>query len=158
MATPAERMKAMRDRRKAAGSKDVLVILSPAALAIIEASRQEGETISRVVNRLIEEHGQGSKSVTSYGPPVVKVTDEERESFHKAYLGIGRSKGFVRIHKIKEALGWHDGRFWRVLEDLVHGYDVELHGGDLSELNKEELAGCYVDERGALYQALTWRE
>ncbi len=160
--TVSDRMKRMRERKKQAGLKDIRLNLDGETAVLLEALRLPEESVSATITRIIHmvHAGQVTQTVTSYATDLARldttVTHDEREAFHKTYLKIGKGKSFVRIHRIKEGLGWYDGRFYRVLEDLVHGYVVELHGGDPSELSKEELAGCYVDEQGMLYIALTW--
>ncbi len=82
-------------------------------------------------------------------------TDEEL--FYEAYLAIGKGRDFVRIHRIRERLGWGEERFDGVLIDLARKFEIELHGGDPSSMTKEEIRGSYVDGTGWLYIAVSRR-
>lgn len=89
--------------------------------------------------------------------PVPMSTPEARKQWRAAYNAVGKGEGFVRLHRIREALGWSHEEFDRVLETLVAGYHVELHGGDPSRLSKAEVADSYQDARGTLYLTVSWR-
>jgi hypothetical protein len=84
-------------------------------------------------------------------------TPEARQQWRTAYNAVGKGEGFVRLHRIREALGWSREEFDRVLKTLVAGYHIELHGGDPSVLSAEEVADSYQDARGALYLTVSWR-
>lgn len=84
-------------------------------------------------------------------------TPQARQQWCAAYNVIGKGKGFVRLHRIREALGWPRDEFDRVLETLVAGYHVELHGGDPSRLSPAEVADSYQDAHGTLYLTVSWR-
>ncbi|NJL60319.1 MAG: hypothetical protein HC887_12490 [Desulfobacteraceae bacterium] len=58
--------------------------------------------------------------------------DNERISFKAAYDRIGKGRGFVRIHRIREELGWSAERFDKLLKQLMAEHIVELHGGDVA--------------------------
>jgi len=90
-------------------------------------------------------------------PPTPMSTPQARQQWRAAYDAIGKGEGFVRLHRIREALGWPRDEFDRVLETLVAGYHVELHGGDPSRLSPSEIADSYQDSRGALYLTVSWR-
>jgi hypothetical protein len=81
----------------------------------------------------------------------------EPQRFYEAYQAIGHGQDFVRLHRLREALGWPREDFDRVLETLVAAYRVELHGGDPSRLSTEELEGSYRDAYGTLYLTVSWR-
>ncbi|MCI0526980.1 MAG: hypothetical protein L0Y56_05930, partial [Nitrospira sp.] len=70
---------------------------------------------------------------------------------------VGKGRGFVRIHRIRELLNWTRERFDRVLMDLMADYIIELHGGDPSILTEQEIRNSFMDENGMLYITLTWR-
>ena len=90
-------------------------------------------------------------------PRMPMSTPEARQQWRAAYNAVGKGEGFVRLHRIREALGWPRDEFDRVLATLVAGYHVELHGGDPSALSAAELANSYQDARGALYLTVSWR-
>lgn len=88
-------------------------------------------------------------------PPM--STPAARQQWRAAYKAVGKGEGFVCLHRIREALGWSRDEFDRVLETLVAGYHVELHGGDPSTLSEAEVADSYQDARGTLYLTVSWR-
>lgn len=90
-------------------------------------------------------------------PRTPMSTPEARKQWRAAYDAVGKGGGFVRLHRIREALGWSREAFDRVLETLVAGYHVELHGGDPSRLSEAEVADSYQDARGTLYLTVSWR-
>lgn len=81
----------------------------------------------------------------------------EPQHFYEAYQALGFGRRFVRIHRLRNALGWPREVFDRVLETLAAQYDVELHGGDPGRLSAEELDGAYRDAHGTLYLTVSWR-
>lgn len=89
--------------------------------------------------------------------PTPMSTPEARKQWRAAYHEVGKGRGFVRLHRIREVLGWPHDEFDRVLETLVSGYHVELHGGDPSTLSAAEVADSYQDSRGTLYLTVSWR-
>ncbi len=97
-----------------------------------------------------------SPSMTS-GSPGAPPSAAERSDFHAAYDIVGKGRSFVRIHRIREHLGWPRERFDRVLAGLMADFSVELHGGDPSSMSEEELRGSFEDQKGMLYIAMTWR-
>jgi len=83
--------------------------------------------------------------------------DDDILSFKKAYDFIGKGRGFVRIHRIREYLNWDRNRFDSVLKKLTHDLIIELHGGDPSIMTKAEIEDSYVDPRtGFLFITMTW--
>jgi len=82
---------------------------------------------------------------------------DERAAFRAAYDKVGRGRSFVRIHRIREYLGWTREHFDRVMADLMAAYVVEPHGGDPSSMSEEEIRNSYEDQRGILYITMTWR-
>ena len=90
-----------------------------------------------------------------------KNVDEAPEDVHAAfknvYERVGQGRDFVRIHRLREALGWPRERFDQVLKDLMADYTVELHGGDPSLLTAADLHDSFTDAHGTLYITLSWR-
>ena len=88
------------------------------------------------------------------------VKNQQRENlqamFKDAYDRIGKGRGFVRIHRVREALGWPHETFDGLLRDLMAAYVIELHGGDPSALSENEICKSFVDENGTLYITLSW--
>ena len=84
-------------------------------------------------------------------------TPEARQGWRAAYDAVGKGRDFVRIHRIRQALGWSRQDFDRVLAMLVAQYGVELHGGDPGSLNAAEVADSYHDASGTLYLTVSWR-
>lgn len=81
---------------------------------------------------------------------------QDRDAFEAVYRKIGKGRGFVRIHQLREELGWDKERFDEVLKMLMADYTVELHGGDPTVLSSREIYNSFADERGVLYITLTW--
>jgi hypothetical protein len=77
-------------------------------------------------------------------------------AFQQAYGDIGQGRGFVRIHRIRERLGWPPELFHRIMQKLLRDYVIEIHGGDPSALTEKEIRDSYRDENGTLYITLTW--
>ncbi len=89
--------------------------------------------------------------------PTPQSTPEARQQWRVAYQSIEAGEGFVRLPRLREALGWHREEFDRVLETLVAGYHVKLHRVDANGLSPAELANAYQDARGTLYLSVSWR-
>ncbi len=70
---------------------------------------------------------------------------------------MGEQLDFVRIHRVREHLGWSDERFDAVLETLRADYTIELHGGDPSMLTPNQRAASYQDPSGPMFITLSWR-
>jgi hypothetical protein len=83
--------------------------------------------------------------------------EDTRTAFKDAYDRVGQGRDFVRIHRLRDALGWPPERFDQVLIDLMADYTVELHGGDPSLLTAADLHDSYTDPHGTLYITLSWR-
>jgi hypothetical protein len=79
-----------------------------------------------------------------------------RAAFKEAYNEIGKGRGFVRIHRIREYLDWSREHFDNTLMELMGDYTIELHGGDPSIMTEQEIKDSYTDENGLLYINLTW--
>jgi hypothetical protein len=72
-------------------------------------------------------------------------------------MRIGQGSSFVRIHSIREALGWPREVFDRALEALAASYTIELHGGDPGSLSPAELADSFTDANGTQFITVSWR-
>ncbi len=83
-------------------------------------------------------------------------TEQDRESFRRAYDAVSQGRRLVRIHKMREFLQWPRARFDSVLEELRRDFQVQLHGGDPSGMTRQEIDNSYQDEKGRLYIGLTW--
>jgi len=83
--------------------------------------------------------------------------DEDIHLFKKGYDFIGKGRGFVRIHRIREYLKWDRDRFDNVLKKLINDFIIELHGGDPSIMTKAEIDDSYVDPKtGLLFITVSW--
>ena len=81
-------------------------------------------------------------------------------TFRAAYEAAGGGRHFVRIHRVRErlyALGWSDEQFDHILEELRARMAIELHGGDPSQLTRDEIQASY-SSHGNLSITLSWRE
>jgi hypothetical protein len=78
-------------------------------------------------------------------------------TFQDAYVRVGQGYDFVRIHRLRDALGWPREHFDQALMDLMATYAVELHGGDPSLLTPDELRDSFTDRHGTLYITMSWR-
>jgi hypothetical protein len=83
--------------------------------------------------------------------------EDDRALFKQAYDQVGKGRGFVRIHRLREKLGWSRERFDSLLLELRNDYTIQLHGGDPSALTEEEIRDSFMDEKGMLFITLTWR-
>ncbi len=89
--------------------------------------------------------------------PSLPATPDARHQWRAAYDAVGQGRGFVRIHHIRDALGWSPQVFDRVVAMLAVEHCVELHGGDPGSLMAEELDRSYRDAHGTLYLTVSWR-
>jgi hypothetical protein len=85
------------------------------------------------------------------------ATPEARSAFKAAYDEVGQGGDFVRIHRLRNALGWSPVHFDQILRDLTATYTVEIHGGDPSLLTAAELRDSFTDPHGTLYITMSWR-
>ncbi len=85
-----------------------------------------------------------------------EVTQSDRRAFRAEYDRIGKGRGFVRIHRIRDFLNWPDAKFDRVLTGLMADGTVEIHQGDPSAMTEKEIRDSYTDETGTLYITLTF--
>ena len=91
-------------------------------------------------------------------PPPAVPPARDAAAFQAAYQTVGQGGDFVRIHRLREALGWSHAAFDRVLAMLAAAYYIELHGGDPGSMTAEDLEGSYRDAHGTLYLTVSWRE
>jgi len=84
--------------------------------------------------------------------------------FEKAYDKIveergSKVKGFVRIHEMRDALGWSKEDFDRVLEKLAKDLKITLHHGDHTKLTKEQWEKSYFDlkEDTVPFMTISWK-
>ena len=101
------------------------------------------------------ERDRGVLSAARSGEPRARSRDAQR--FYEAYRAIGQGRDFVRIHRIREALGWPREDFDGLLDTLAAAYHIELHGGNPGSLSPEQLEGSYRDAHGRLYLTVSWR-
>ncbi len=50
-----------------------------------------------------------------------------------------QGRGFVRIHRLREHLGWPRERFDQSLQELWSAYIIKLHDGNASQMTEEEI-------------------
>ena len=92
-----------------------------------------------------------------YDNEVAVVDDQAIRDFRNAYEELGKGRGFVRIHRVRDLLNWSEKKFKVVMEHLVSNLVVELTGGDPSSMTKEELEKSWPDKRtGFLCITMTW--
>lgn len=101
------------------------------------------------------ERSRGVSPPAHAGEPRGQSRDTQR--FYDAYRVIGQGRDFVRIHRIREALGWPREDFDCLLDTLAAAYHIELHGGNPGQLSPEQLEGSYCDAQGRLYLTVSWR-
>ncbi len=94
-------------------------------------------------------------------PPIseapVIAREDTRSALKTAYDRVGQGRDFVRIHRLRDALGWARERFDQVLIEMMADYTVELHGGEPSLLTATELRNSFTDPNGTVYITLSWR-
>lgn len=113
-----------------------------------------------VVCTLRENHTLCLSIGTAQGPlpaPTPAEPGDDRLAFKEAYAKAGQGRDFVRIHRLRAALGWPRAHFDRVLRELMADYAVELHAGDPSLFTDTDLSDSFTDEHGTLYLTLSWR-
>jgi len=82
----------------------------------------------------------------------------DRTLFGEACQRLNRGQEYIRIHEVRDALGWPRERFDRTLEALRDEGALQLHTGDVSTMSQEEVHKSYVDENNFFLATLTWRE
>jgi hypothetical protein len=113
-----------------------------------------------VVCTLRENHTLCLSIATAHTPlpaPTQAEAGDDRLAFKEAYAKVGQGRDFVRIHRLRDALGWPRAHFDRVLRELMADYVVELHAGDPSLFTDTDLSDSFTDEHGTLYLTLSWR-
>ena len=109
------------------------------------------------VGSAVKDAYDGPEDVGSAIKDAYDAPEDTRTAFKDAYDRVGQGRDFVRIHRLRDALGWSHERFDQVLIDLMADYTVELHGGDPSLLTVADLHDSYTDPHGTLYITLSWR-
>jgi hypothetical protein len=105
-----------------------------------------------------------SPAVSDTGPPppeaAVEPGDEaaDRQGFKAAYDAVGRGRSFVSISKLRRHLGWPRDRFDALLSRLSRDLVIQLQGGDPSAMDEAEIRDSFIDDRGRLRIAVTWRK
>ncbi|MFO7973230.1 MAG: hypothetical protein R6V12_01190 [Candidatus Hydrogenedentota bacterium] len=94
--------------------------------------------------------GEGGKELQGDG--------EDHTLFARACRQLDRGQQYIRIHELRDALGWPRERFDRILEALRDDGTIQLHTGDISTMSEEEVRKSYVDENNFFLATLTWRE
>jgi len=139
----------------------------------LAASQQSGDVSRSAVIRFLIEHAltnaaatprQRKEPITAPTPEpqprkkrLTKLNDDDRREFQGAYRAVGKGRDFVRIHYVRENLGWPSDDFEYVLNALSAEYTIELHGGDPSQLSREEINDSYM-MNGTLYLTFSWRK
>lgn len=71
---------------------------------------------------------------------------EKRYSiFKKAFLEVSNGKNFVKIHKVREHLGWSKDNFNMIMHELLKDYKIEVLFGDVKEMSDEDYDNSYRD-------------
>ena len=81
---------------------------------------------------------------------------EFENDFKQAYQKIGKGRSFVRIHKLREELGWSAELFDFEISRLKKELKIQLQSGDPSLLSEQERLNSYRDEKGRFRITLTW--
>ncbi len=74
-----------------------------------------------------------------------------------AYRQLARKDRWVWIHELRARLGWEDGKFERILDDLRSGGEVELREADGS-LSIRQMGASYVQDDGQVFAQLAFLE
>ena len=82
----------------------------------------------------------------------------DRRAFRAAYEAVGRGRSFVSICRLRRHLGWPRERFDAVLSRLSRDLVVQLQGGDPSAMDEADIRDSFIDDRGRLRIAVTWRK
>ncbi len=107
-----------------------------------------------------QDHCPRFDAATSAGPESVAPQTcamDDRAVFKKAFDEAAEGGNFVRIHRIRERLGWSRQRFDNMLNRLRADFSIQLHGGDPSVLSEQQIADSFTDEKGRLRITATWR-
>ncbi|MBI5724651.1 MAG: hypothetical protein HZA50_11880 [Planctomycetes bacterium] len=83
---------------------------------------------------------------------------EDRDLFAKAVRELDRGQIYIRIHAVRDRLGWTRERFDRMIETLRDEGVIQLHAGDITTMSKEEVEKSFVDENNFFFATLTWRK
>ena len=113
-------------------------------LSIKDPAKAENETLRTLIK-------EKSNQTTA-------IDENIQKEFQNAFQSVGKGRNFVRIHRIREDLGWPEKKFDQILKSLMSSYTVEIHGGDPSTMTEKEIEGSYKDEKGRLFLTISWRK
>ncbi len=82
----------------------------------------------------------------------------DRQAFRAAYETVGRGRSFVSICRLRRHLGWPRDRFDALLSRLSRDLVIQLQGGDPSAMDEADIRDSFIDDRGRLRIAVTWRK
>ncbi len=82
----------------------------------------------------------------------------DRQAFRAAYEAVGGGRAFVSICRLRRHLGWPRNRFDAVLSRLSRDLVIQLQGGDPSAMDEADIRDSFIDDRGRLRIAVTWRK
>ena len=91
-------------------------------------------------------------------PPVREDRMLFKDAFEEVERGVDRGRISVRIYNIRRKLGWSRERFDTTLEKLRDEAIIQLHGGDIQTMKKDEIDDSYIDDNGFLHITIAWRE
>jgi SPP1 gp7 family putative phage head morphogenesis protein len=88
---------------------------------------------------------------------------KNEEQFQAAYDAIVKERGgpggFVRVHQLRDRLGWPRDQFDRVLRKLEDDRKIMGHHGDPSILTKKQLKDSYYDDEMGFHKiTVSWLE
>lgn len=160
------------DRKPGKSIKALVAMKLPADKAAVVAAVNEGLNSGRFrcafnvhytpALYLNEESDATKATPTEYAPsprPMESVDGvSERLAFKSAYDEVGKGRTFVPIYKIRRRLGWPRDRFDALLSRLSRDLVIQLQGGDPSAMEEAEIRDSFIDDRGRLRIAVTWRK
>ena len=114
--------------------------------------------IKKVLKEILKYKKSEVKRSESKQQESTEVTEEDLERVKEAYLAVGKGRPFVRIHRVREHLGWPREKFDNAIKTLRKRFEFQLEGGDPSRLTQEQLEDSYTDEAGRLYIAMSKKE
>lgn len=78
--------------------------------------------------------------------------------FKAAYATVGKGRSFVRIHRIREHLGWERSRFDRTLARLRKKRIIQIQGGNPSEMTDQEIKDSFTDVNGMVFYTVSLKK
>ena len=127
-----------------------------------EAERRKKEEAKR--RKKEEAERRQKEEAETEKPKRMETPRVSAENFEKSYDKIvaergSGAKGFVRIHDMRDELGWSTDEFDRMLEKLAKDKKIVLHHGDHTMLTKEQWKKSYLDpEKGIPFMTISWVE